>query len=517
MTTVLSATLVILGLVASGLVPAILLAGPSLFSLFLAPLVTALLATAAGILSVATGTMLMPWVVPIFVLANGAAALRLWQRGMPTASEGGLLPSGIVALAALSPLAAMRGPQLGWDARSTWLEHASWFLGGGAYTQDVMRNLAYEFSSRDYPPLISSVVAAVWRVWGGMDLIVGNQVITVLNICAVGLVGLAFVRLFGARLKAVAGLAGAAVCLSAYGFAHSASASGTNIAVNGYADLLWAAAAVAGTMFMLVLPRDRTNFLIGLLATSVAGLTKVEGLPVSLIIIALSLLRYRSDLRRLLPFAAGSGFLIISWPVLAQLLHAGSAFLKGAPGLYGFGVDASRDSGPDALLRGDPDVWNRLAPTFEFMNPYYLGLAVVAALLTIAGVLGVQSTRRALRMGSFVWMWMVFLGTLASVAAAYLISPYDLAWHAGTSVDRTSIVLRLLLVGEIAGWTLCAISYGVERASSWKTAPVMVLRDRKTGAEAVYDLKRFWLRLPRKGATHPEEAPEPTGGTSPPS
>jgi hypothetical protein len=184
---------------------------------------------------------------------------------------------------------------------------------------------------------------------GTVDLRVGQTAVTTMNVAAVALLGLAFLRLRAPRLIVVP--VGIAVCLAAYNLAGSYS-------TNGYADLLWAACAAAAMIHLLILPPDRSDFAVGLVCASVAALTKNEGIPVVALIIVLAGWRLRHvwpgwlriDRRSHLALvAAGALVVLAGWTVLARLSGARSD-------LFGGG----HSGGP---LATSHDTWGRVSPS----------------------------------------------------------------------------------------------------------------------------------------------------------
>ena len=66
-----------------------------------------------------------------------------------------------------------------------------------------------------------------------------------------------------------------------------------NYGVDGDADLLWAAAAVAAILWGLVLPRGRPALMVASSCAIVASLTKNEGLVTAILILMLIAIRYQ--------------------------------------------------------------------------------------------------------------------------------------------------------------------------------------------------------------------------------
>src|SRR5207244_2170035 len=175
-------------------------------------------------------------------------------------------------------------------------------IGGGDYARVAMQNPVYLFSHPEYPPFVPATVATVWRMSGTIDLWVGQVVISLLNACVVALVGLAFVRLVRGRLVIGAGAVGAGVCLVVYLFSDG-------YAINAYADVLAAAATTAAALYLLVLPGERGNAMVGLLCGAVAGTTKNEAAPVVLGVLVLAPFRHREVVRAWLAAAVAEGAL----------------------------------------------------------------------------------------------------------------------------------------------------------------------------------------------------------------
>jgi hypothetical protein len=432
-------------LVSATFYPAWAATGSAPLALFLAPLATAVSASAALMLSIVTHTPSGPWLLLVLAAANLWAFAR--QRRRLVTPDASLARQrwriAVVAVAAAIPVPALRGTNILWDGRFLWLLHARWVYGG--IYRDVLGSGQFLPSHPDYPPLIPATVGSLWqlpfsRLWGldpGVDMRSGLIAITVLNISAVALLGLGFLQLVPDRLSVAGALIGAGVCLAAYGISGE-------YATDGYADLLGAASAAVALLFLLVLPRGRAHLAVGLSALTAAGLTKNDALPVTLCILALGAVRYRRAARDLPRLMIGTGATLLAWPLLARLLGARSDLLERGH-LVG-------------LLTGDHGVWARLIPTLHAIRPLCLPLAVAAACCTGAGLLAMRTARRSLGMGSSRWTWATIAATTASIVGAYLISPHDVAWHLGTSVDRTTIVLRLMLVTEIAGWTVAALN-----------------------------------------------------------
>jgi hypothetical protein len=177
-----------------------------------------------------------------------------------------------------------------------------------------------------------------------------------------------------------------------------------------------------------------------LLLLAVAALTKNEGLVAASIVALLVTIRERRNLRRAwlvwAPAALG-----LCWFVLARYLDA-------TPVAYRV----------DLLVAGDPAVIGRIQPTLVAMWHTVGPIVAVAGAVAVIGSLLFQRHRRELRLGSDNWLWGLGAAYAMSVAVTYVASPFDLAWHLATSVDRVSSALVLLACVSVACWTASATS-----------------------------------------------------------
>ena len=444
-------------------VPAVALVGLDIRALAFGAVLTGVVAGCAGTLSLATEIPTTTLFIIGVVTANVAAGRHLVTRRPQRADTGRLVAAAVVCVVSAYPLLGLESPDAGWDARAIWFLHARWFFAGGASLRWAVRNPAYAFAHPDYPPLIGATVGSFWGLVGHVDLRMGQAAVTMLNVAAVALLGTGLLRLRANR--AVGCCVGAALCLAAYGFTGVYS-------TNGYADLLWAACAAAAMLHLLLLPPDRADLAIGLACAVGAALTKNEGIPVAAVILLLAAVRHRGWCRAHIRSASGVALLVglaasvVAWPGVASLVHVRSDLLGGA-----------RSGGPLAVKH---NTWARVQPAWHAIWVWCRAGIRLAALLTVIGALALLRRRRALGMGSSVWSWLVVAGSLGSLVAAYALSPYDLAWHLGTSLDRTSIAPRLLVTTETACWVVCALAAllpggvrhveDLERtANEWKT------------------------------------------------
>ena len=455
--------LVIVGLGAPGFLPALAVAGRAPVLVFLAPLIGAGMAAVAAELELGVGGSLPTCYAVVAVAANVAviawwlAAGRFRLRAGPP--WGWSIVTVVAVLGALIiPLSALRAPIIGWDANSIWLTHALMVSGGHHELLAGLQNAVYRFSNPDYPPLVPAAGALAFALFGRGDLHVAIDVTVLLNACALGIVGTG-VAAVGSRRRQVTRLvaiaAAGAICL--VGFAVSGG-----YGVDGYADLLWAAAAVGAIIWGLVLPRSTQTLVVASICAAVASLTKNEGLTTALIVLILIALRYRPltlpGLRRLrahpenrgLPDAAASqmarkwteraAFVVVpalpglAWAVMARLIGLQNAFF----------VSSSTES---LLSRADATIAGMAA---------HLAVAPVAVAVLVAGCCFLRRDRERARLGNPAWLWTACLVSLAIIFATYLFGAFEIHGWLANSVNRTTIFAQVLLYADLAIWLVLA-------------------------------------------------------------
>lgn len=481
MTAQVAATLALLVLPAA--LPALALLGARPTTVFITPLVGAVLAAVAAELEAALGATLLTWFVILAVLVNAAALVGLRRRFVvsahPQELHRGTLEDGgggrfrswawpsawswvtvvVMALAVTWPLQVLRTPILGYDGFAIWTLHSLFIYGGHGVYQGALTNPVYRFSNPNYPPLVPASGAIGFVVEGGVDLRLAVIVTSVLNACALAAAGCAIamsVILDGRVLSRVATLAaGACVCLIGFGL------SGV-YGVAGYADLLWAANAVAAILIGLVLPPSLRNLAAAWVLATVAALTKPEGFVTACMILGLLAARYvprpLTSLSALLRRTAGVwrtvGVAWARWAVKVSLL----AVVMALPGIFWvvyvryerIGSDFVGTSGQSVALRfraTAPVLWSDL-----HVVPLAVGVALVGAVV-------LNRRRRSLALGSDVWLWMVLAGSLGALLVTYVFGALEIHWWLSTSASRTTIFENLTVYSDMALWLAVAASY----------------------------------------------------------
>jgi hypothetical protein len=447
-----------IGLGAAGIVPAVALARRSPVVVFLAPLIGAgMAAVAAGIELGAGGSVAadyMAVVVTVNLVAIGwwLAALRTAQPPVistraPRVSWVWASLTLVIVLGCLAvPLMALRAPMIGWDANSIWLTHTFMVYGGHHELLTGLQNVAYRFSNPDYPPLVPAVGALAFKFFGVGNLHLAADMTVLLSACALGVVGtgIATAGNDGRRPTRIAAVVAAgAICI--VGFAVSGISE-----VEGYTDLLWAAAAVGAVIWGLVLPRSPQALGVAWISAAVASLTKNEGLTTALIILVLIALRYR-------PLSL-PGPMVRSWAE-----RAGFVVLPALPGLAWAGL--IRHIGVhDAFFQSasTETPLSRASAIIAGVAPH-LTVAPVALAVLLAGCWFLRGDRRRARLGNPAWLWITCLGSLAALFATYMIGGYEIHTWLATSVSRTTIFAQIVLYAEIAIWMVIAADGALTR------------------------------------------------------
>jgi hypothetical protein len=452
------------GLALPGVLPA-LAVGRSAIVVFLAPVIGALMAAVGAVIELGLGGSLVPDYLAVAVAVNVAViawwlAARhatggraVWPPRTPAAWAWSILAVPVVAGCLAVPLSALRGPMFGWDANSIWLTHTLMVYGGHHELLTGLRNVAYQFSNPDYPPLVPAAGALVFKLYGLENLHLAVDMTVLVTACGLGAVAMGIVAVSdvaaagsGARwpVRIVAIAAGGAICV--VGFA----VSGT-FAVGGYVDLVWAAFAAGAVIWGLVLPRSVRALAVAWICAAAAGLTKNEGLTTALIILAAIALRYR-PLSMPGPMARrwAERAVFVLLPALPGLAWAGTIRLLGVH-------DAFFTTGsPEArLTRAEATVLGMAG----FLHVVPLALAVL-----LAGCWFLRADRQRADLANPLWLWICCVGSLAVIFVTYVFGDLEIHNWLANSVNRTTIFAQLVLYTEIAVWMVIAAEGAFGRA-----------------------------------------------------
>jgi hypothetical protein len=477
--------LAVLGL--GGALPSMALAGPRLVTVALAPLAGAVLAGVAAMGCIAVGGTMLSWFVVLAVIVAVVSVAWWWQHrrqdtpiekpGRAPVTDHVVVGLGLLAVVGMSAwsLRTLRSPTVGFDTRAIWFLHAGWYNEGHTAALAALRNPVLVISHAPYPPLLSAAVALSWRVTGNSSDRLGVVVVALLNACVVMVAAWALVEATrggldrlrptgatGSGLLALLGpvIAGGAV-LCAFGVMGP-------YATNGYADPLWAMAAVGAMAYGLILPCTRRNLGVTLLLIAVAGLTKTEGIYVALALVVLVTVRAFATIRRRAPETRGW----LLWrPVVVGLI---ALFGLGLWPLMTKALHMSKNANTSGVRIGS--YLFRAHHTVSSMAPY-LHVVLWSIPVAVVGGLFLSPVRRSMALGHDLWAWLAFGMGTALLLGAYVTGPGDVTLWLLTSVDRTTIYPALAAWWILSFWLLVGVGAlldGFEPRSS--QSPVSDLR-----------------------------------------
>jgi hypothetical protein len=452
--TITEAAVLTMGVLAlAGALPMLLLVGPRLIALPLMPLAGAVLAAVSAVCSIALFGSLPRWFALWSAVASAATVIaffrrpqrarhlvRVARRGMqPLAALGAF----IVLAAVAWTLRTLRVPTVGFDARAIWILHARWLSHGHSFALAAIRNHFLVLSHPGYPPLLSAVIELSWRVSETSTDRLAVVVVALLNGCALFVAGWGIVQVARRaatslhtgrgrqRVIVVVGIATAVATVLVAG-----GVLGT-FATNGYADPLWSLAAVGVVLFGLVLPPTRSDLAVVAMLIAVAGLTKVEGIAVAMLLVLVVAVRVaigRPRKVRLFAAAVAALAALFVWPVVTILL------------------DVPTD--PSLIGSRQGSLATRAHRTFSAMAPH-LHVVVLAAICGVAGFLLLRQLRERLGVGNDLWAWVALVAAAVVLGGAYVFGPGNVELWLATSVDRTTIFGALLGWWIVAVWALC--------------------------------------------------------------
>jgi len=436
--------LTLICLVLPGVLPAFALAGAVPEAAFLSPLLGAIVAALAAVGELTIAGSFVTWYVTLAILAQVLAVSVLRGRrkeaGRKISLRGrrrDIAAMLLVVSALVWPLSAMRARLVGYDAHAIWVLHGMFISGGHSQLVAGLKDPAYAFSNPDYPPLVPAASALGFAVADRIDYGVAVSVTALLNGSALALVGLGVAKIGTAltsrRARLAAILTAPALCLAGFGIAGVS-------AVNGYADLLWAAAATASIVFGLVLPRSRSHMLVAVAAATSAALTKNEGLVASLIILSLMSFRYFAH-----------------QPLSANRIRRQATMLAAAaaPGLAWAAAVRFKGVGDNFFGAGTASVRSRLQSTISGLTPF-LHIVLPAMGVLVLGSMILRAARRRAGAANAAWLWVALAAWFAVLLYTYTFGNAEIHWWIRTSADRTMIFPQLVLCAEISIWGVLA-------------------------------------------------------------
>jgi len=440
------------GLALPGLLPALAAAGWSAVVVFLAPVTGALMAAVAAAIELGLGGSLVPDYLAVAAIVN-IAVIAWWvttRRGTGPRTVGAwgwsVLAVPVVVGCLALPLRALRVDILSGDGNPIWLTHALLVYGGHHVMLTSLQNPAYVISNPDYPPLVSAATALAFKFYGLGNLHLSVQMTLLVTACALGMVAMGIVAVSdvaaagsGARWPARVVALAAAGAIGVVGFAVSG-----DFAIEGYADLVWAAFAVAAVVWGLVLPRSPRALAVAWICAAAASLTKNEGLTTALIILVAIALRYRplslpGPKARL--WAERAVFVLV--PALPGLAYAGIIRLIGVHDAF-FNAGSSEGR------------LTRAAATVAGMAKYLHVAGPLALAVLLVGCWFLRADRERAGLANPAWLWACCLGSLAIIFYTYVFGDLEIHGWLQNSVNRTTIFAQLLLYTEVAIWAVMA-------------------------------------------------------------
>lgn len=376
----------------------------------------------SGIVCVLLRVPVAPCAAVLFVAANVAALIVLRRSARDGSAALVIAADGdpvALVTAGLASVMLLVGPPepIAWDARSIWWFKAAWFRAGGDAVLDAIDNPLMAFSHPEYPIGVPSFIGAAWGLIGDENLRLAMAITAVLTALAVAmLVGSLFAsaRIDGASLAVPVVLTAAIVM------------QGEGLAAAGYVDVL-AAALVAFAFAEFV--RHRSASLAALTALAAATLTKGEGLFFGALICLVALPWVDRRVRFVL-VAATAAIPAVVWTLIVRVTNPDLA-ADVAPG--GFA----------RLLLLDGERWSRVPEATAGVWGELWPFLTVAALATAGLLLRPGETPGHVRR-------LVLAGLLASVVtSAGLVAVYaagvpDVEWWLDTSLERSSVMAKVL-------------------------------------------------------------------------
>ena len=444
-------------LVGPACVPAVALCGFRAVTPFLAVALGGVMAAAAAMLMFVTAGPFLAWFAVVAGLANAAAATLLVSRRRsgwspwPDAFGWEVVTGLTVGAGVVWPLMVLRAPVIGFDTEAIWLLHAAFIAGGHSSMVSGLTNPGYAFTNPGYPPLNPASVAVGYALGGAADQHLGVAIIASLTAGAVGLCG---IGLSSVLPPSTGPLRRAFALLSLFVFVGAVFGVAGPYGVNGFADLSWSALAVAAVVFGIVAPKSPRNLHVACVCVAAAGLTKNEGLVTAVAIVGLVAARYDRGTdahawRTLRAAAVTGGSLVLPalWALSARAHGIKNVFFSHART-----ESASYRLG--ATLSG---MWGQLH------------LVPVAVAVAILGWAALRAARRRLGLGAAASVWAVAWWGVSVVAATYVFGDLEIRYWLTSSIARTTVFVRALLLAEMVTWGLVLIVSPPASRRGWRS------------------------------------------------
>ncbi|CAG1065444.1 hypothetical protein BAC1_01025 [uncultured bacterium] len=392
-----------------------------------------------------------PWIAlgaaMLFLPAFKRTAFR--TDGQKMGWQGYLLFTIILSQVLYSFAYALTMPLSGWDAWFIWFMKARAFYMDGSVSAAFLIDPAYVQDHPEYPLLVPLAISWIYTAIGATHEEAGKiiyplQFAALLSIFHYGVRKVSGSRTAGLLFTALLSLT-PLLLLHGAGFPVQVDPSFRVKDFTGYADLALSAYFLAAGLFIFLYAREgRASFaFLASVALAMGAWTKNEGLTFALLgfmaLAATALIREKRDFRTLALALVPLALFILPWSVY-----------KAA---HGLGSEYVENMGP-AVFFSNLKRLGQIVPYmagFMFLKPGVTGLVWWAWVITaILGLRTALSARTVLLQG-------LILGQLAIYVFVYVITPVDLKWHLGTSLDR--LVLHMVpLAMFAAAVTLTRIS-----------------------------------------------------------
>jgi len=331
------------------------------------------------------------------------------------------------AYSVIGMIGVYESPLVGWDSWSIWARKAQVLslhdsLFGGFFT-----NQSYAFAHLDYPLQYPVWESLHFRAAGTFDI---QAVLRHVWLLLVGSIW-ALAYLLRERVRPVVWAPILLLALTAPGISGQLR--------DGYADVPMALFACLGVVALgMWIDRQETGLLpLVAIMLAAAANTKNEGMATALAVLVVGGAIVLARNLNVKAYAATSGAVVVAllpWRIWLAA-HGIEGDMPVSKGLDpGYLMDRIDRVGPTiAAINGqfaDPERWLYLLPLAT--------LVVVACLVS-----GVGRRVAAFYLGCFLLVWAVFVWS-------YWISPHDLEWHLGTSVERVVSIPMLVCLAALA-------------------------------------------------------------------
>ena len=303
-----------------------------------------------------------------------------------------------------------------WDAIAVWNLKARFIYHSPSDPLSRIMDPALWDTQPDYPLLLPSLVARGWQ-YAGQDSVIVPIGIAILFLVSTVLMVINGLKLLSSSFEAQ--LAGCLLLSTPFFIRHG---------VSQYADILMCGFITAAVVLFSIhdsqqIPSSRLPLLAGI-AAGLAACTKNEGVLFVAVLAAVRALLQRS-LRELGKLAAGAAF-GIAVLVLFKIFYS-------PPNPIVHSI-----TGRVLLDRiADGNYHAKILNAFAGKSLAFGQWWIPPFLLLVIHVVATRYTAPA-KDNSRAWLTTagVLVGALCGYYAVYLLSPYDLDWHIGTSLDR---------------------------------------------------------------------------------